>query len=104
MRGAGDVFIGERQERSVIRRHLEESTMAAHCQVTGAKPGFGHSISHSHRRTKRRFDPNIQKKRYWVPSLRRTVTLNLSAKGIKVIDARGIDAVVAEMIARGEKI
>ncbi|MFP3468119.1 50S ribosomal protein L28, partial [Leifsonia sp. SIMBA_070] len=48
--------------------------MAAYCQVTGAIPGFGHSISHSHRRNKRRFDPNIQKKRYWVPSLRRNVT------------------------------
>ena len=78
--------------------------MAAYCQVTGAQPGFGHTISHSHRRTKRRWNPNIQKKRYWVPSLRRNVTLNLSAKGIKVIDARGIDAVVNELIARGEKI
>ena len=78
--------------------------MAAVCQVTGAVPGFGHSISHSHRRNKRRFDPNDQKKTYWVPSLRRKVTLNVSAKGIKVIDARGIDAVVAEIIARGEKI
>ena len=78
--------------------------MAAVCQVTGAVPGFGHSISHSHRRNKRRFDPNVQKKTYWVPSLRRKVTLNGSAKGIKVIDARGIDAVVAEIIARGEKI
>ena len=78
--------------------------MAAVCQVTGAVPGFGHSISHSHRRNKRRFDPNVQKKTYWVPSLRRKVTLIVSAKGIKVIDARGIDAVVAEIIARGEKI
>lgn len=78
--------------------------MASVCQVTGAVPGFGHSISHSHRRNKRRFDPNVQKKTYWVPSLRRKVTLNVSAKGIKVIDARGIDAVVAEIIARGEKI
>ena len=78
--------------------------MAAVCQVTGAVPGFGHSISHSHRRNKRRFDPNVQKKTYWVPSLRRKVTLNVSAKGIKVIDARAIDAVVAEIIARGEKI
>ena len=78
--------------------------MAAVCQVTGAVPCFGHSISHSHRRNKRRFDPNVQKKTYWVPSLRRKVTLNVSAKGIKVIDARGIDAVVAEIIARGEKI
>ena len=55
-------------------------------------------------RDRRRFDPNVQKKTYWVPSLRRKVTLNVSAKGIKVIDARGIDAVVAEIIARGEKI
>ena len=78
--------------------------MAAVCQVTGAVPGFGHSISHSHRRNKRRFDPNVQKKTYWVPSLRRKGPLNVSAKGIKVIDARGIDAVVAEIIARGEKI
>ena len=78
--------------------------MAAVFQVTGAVHAFGHSISHSHRRNKRRFDPNVQKKTYWVPSLRRKVTLNVSAKGIKVIDARGIDAVVAEIIARGEKI
>ena len=78
--------------------------MAAVCQVTGAVPGFGHSISHSHRRNKRRFDPNVQKKTYWVPSLRRKVTLTVSAKGIKVIDVRGIDAVVADIIARGEKI
>ncbi|MDK6274794.1 50S ribosomal protein L28 [Pseudoglutamicibacter cumminsii] len=77
--------------------------MAQRCQVTGAVPGFGHSISHSHRRTKRRWDLNIQKKRYYVPSLGRTVTLNLSTKGIKTIDARGIEAVVAELKAKGEK-
>ncbi len=78
--------------------------MAANCQVTGAHPGFGNTISFSHRRNSRRFDPNIQKKKYWVPSLRRNVTLTLSAKGIKVIDARGIDAVVKDILARGEKI
>ena len=78
--------------------------MAATCQVTGAVPGFGHNVSHSKRRTKRRFNLNIQKKRYYVPSLRRSVTLTLSAKGIKVIDARGIDAVVNELIAKGVKL
>jgi large subunit ribosomal protein L28 len=83
---------------------LKERTMAATCQVTGAIPGFGHNISHSHRRTKRRFDPNVQKKTYFVPSLRRNVTLTLSAKGIKVIDARGIESVVKDLLARGEKI
>ena len=78
--------------------------MAAVCQVTGAVPGFGHNISHSHRRTKRRFDPNVQKKTYYVPSLRRNVTLNVSAKGIKVIDARGIEAVIKDIKSRGVKI
>ena len=78
--------------------------MAGVCQVTGAGPGFGNSISHSHRRTRRRFDVNIQKKSYFVPSLKRTVTLTVSAKGIKVIDARGIESVVKDILARGEKI
>ena len=78
--------------------------MAAVCQVTGAVPGFGHNISFSHRRTKRRFDPNVQRKTYYVPSLRRRVTLNVSAKGMKVIDVRGIDSVVGDILARGEKI
>ncbi|MFC0582930.1 50S ribosomal protein L28 [Micrococcoides hystricis] len=78
--------------------------MAGVCQVTGAGPGFGHSISHSHRRTKRRFNLNVQKKRYYVPSLKRNVTLNVSARGMKVIDVRGIDAVVAELQAKGVKL
>ena len=78
--------------------------MAAVCQVTGAVPGFGHNISHSHRRTKRRFDPNVQKKTYYVPSLGRKVTLNVSAKGIKVIDRDGIEAVVARLRRDGVRI
>lgn len=78
--------------------------MAAVCQVTGAGPGFGNTISHSHRRNRRRFDVNVQKKTYWVPSLKRNVTLTVSAKGIKVIDARGIESVVASIRARGEKV
>ncbi|HMO12478.1 MAG TPA: 50S ribosomal protein L28, partial [Actinotalea sp.] len=60
--------------------------MSARCQVLGTTPGFGHTVSHSHVRTKRRFDPNVQRKRYWVPSLGRHVRLTVSARGIKVID------------------
>ena len=74
--------------------------MARVCQVTGATPGFGNTISHSHRRSKRRFNVNVQKKTYWVPSLGRKVTLTVSARGIKTIDRRGIDAVVAAIIQR----
>jgi large subunit ribosomal protein L28 len=82
----------------------EGGKMAAYCQVTEKKPQFGHAVSHAQNKTKRRFNPNIQKKTYYVPSLKRNVTLQLSARGIKVIDVRGIEAVVAEILARGEKI
>ena len=78
--------------------------MSRVCVVTGARPGFGHRISHSHRRTKRRFDVNVQRKRYWVPSLRRYVRLTVSAKGIKTIDTRGIDAVVADLQRQGVRL
>ncbi len=78
--------------------------MSAVCQVLGTQPGFGHAISHSHVRTKRRFNPNIQRKRYWVPSLGRHMTLRVSARGIKTIDKVGIDVVVARILSRGEKV
>lgn len=76
--------------------------MSRTCQVTGAAPAFGNSVSHSHRRTRRRWNVNVQDKRYFVPSLGRHVTLRVSARGIKTIDRRGIDSVVAELTARGE--
>lgn len=78
--------------------------MSQRCQVTGAVPRFGKSVSPSHRRTSRRFDPDVQTKRYFVPSLGRTVRLRVSTRGMRTIDRRGIEAVVAEIRARGEKI
>ncbi|MCK8677899.1 MULTISPECIES: 50S ribosomal protein L28 [Streptomyces] len=78
--------------------------MSAHCQLTGAKPGFGNRISHSHRRTARRFDPNIQRKRYWLPSEGRHIRLTLSARGVKTVDAIGVEAAVRRIRARGGKV
>ena len=78
--------------------------MSAHCQVTGRKPSFGKSVSHSHRRTNRRWNPNIQRRRYYLPSEDRYVTLSDSTKGIKTIDRVGIEAVVARLRAQGERI
>ncbi len=78
--------------------------MSRTCQVTGARPAFGNNVSHSHRRTRRRWDVNVQAKRYWVPGLGRSVTLRVSARGIKTIDARGIDVVAAELIQAGAKL
>jgi large subunit ribosomal protein L28 len=78
--------------------------MSKICQVTGRKPSFGNTVSHSHRKTRRRWDPNIQKQRFWVPSERRWVTLTVSAKGIKTINRKGIESVLAGMRAAGQKV
>ena len=78
--------------------------MSARCQVTCAEPSFGNNVSHSNRRTRRRWNPNLQSHKYWVPSLGRTVTLRVSRKGLKIIDRRGIESVVAQIQARGEKV
>ncbi len=78
--------------------------MARHCMLTGAEAWYGKQVSHSHRRSSRRWDPNLQTKRYWVPSEGRHVRLRLSAKAIKTIDRIGIEAAVARIRARGERI
>lgn len=78
--------------------------MSGICQVTGRRPSFGNAISHSHRRTRRQWKPNVARKRYWVPSERRWLTLTVSTRGMKEIDKRGIDAVVADLRRRGEKL
>ncbi|MFF8097735.1 50S ribosomal protein L28 [Streptomyces sp. NPDC016675] len=78
--------------------------MSAHCMLTGARPGFGNRISHSHRRTSRRFDPNIQTKRYWLESESRHVRLRLSTKAIRTVDAIGVEAAVARIRARGVRV
>ncbi|MFE9750372.1 LSU ribosomal protein L28P [Saccharothrix saharensis] len=75
-----------------------------HCQVTGRKPGYGKQVSHSHRRTSRRWLPNTQRRRFWLPSENRHVVLTLSTKGIKTVDKRGIEAVVAELRRQGVKV
>ena len=81
-----------------------EPAMSRICQVTGKKPQFGKQLSHSHRRSSRRWDPNIQIKRYYLPSEKRWIRLRLSTKAIKTIDRRGIESVVAEMRRNGRKV
>jgi large subunit ribosomal protein L28 len=73
------------------------------CDVTGKHPSFGNQVSHSHRRTRRRWNPNVQRRRFFVPSEGRHVRLNVSTTGIKIIDRDGIEAVVARLRARGVK-
>lgn len=78
--------------------------MSRVCQVTGKKPMSGNNVSHAHNVSKRRFLPNLHRKRFWVPSEKRFVTLTVSARGIKTISKKGIDTVVRELRAKGQKI
>ena len=78
--------------------------MARVCQVTGKGPMSGNNVSHANNRTKRRFLPNLQRRRFWVEAENRWVSLRLSNAGLRTIDKNGIESVLAEMRARGEKI
>ncbi len=78
--------------------------MARICQVTGKKPLVGNTVSHANNKNKRRFLPNLQEHRFWVESEKRFVKLRVSANGMRTIDKKGIDAVLAEIRARGEKV
>ena len=78
--------------------------MSRVCQVTGKGPVTGNNVSHANNKTRRRFLPNLQHHRFWVESEKRFVRLRVAAKGMRVIDKRGIDVVLAELRARGEKV
>ncbi|GBO93663.1 50S ribosomal protein L28 [Mesosutterella multiformis] len=76
--------------------------MARVCQVTGKAPMVGHTVSHANNKTKRRFMPNLQYRRFWVESENRWVRLRLTTAGLRMVDKVGIDAVLADLRARGE--
>ncbi|MCE7885705.1 MAG: 50S ribosomal protein L28 [Actinobacteria bacterium ATB1] len=78
--------------------------MSKVCMVTGKRPLTGNRVSHADNKSKRRFEPNIQTKRFWVPSEKRWVRLKVSAKGIRVIDKVGIERVLADIRQRGVKV
>ena len=75
--------------------------MARVCQITGKKPQVGNNVSHANNKTKRRFLPNLQKKRFFIPEEDRWITLKLSTKAIKTINKNGITAVLKEAKAKG---
>jgi large subunit ribosomal protein L28 len=78
--------------------------MAKVCQVTGKRPTTGNNVSHAHNKTRRRFLPNLHSHRFWVESENRFVKLRVTASGMRLIDKKGIDSVLAEMRNRGEKV
>jgi large subunit ribosomal protein L28 len=76
--------------------------MARVCQVTGKKPMMGNNVSHANNKTRRRFLPNLQYRRFWVESEKRWVRLRVSNAGLRTIDKKGIEVVLAELRAAGE--
>ena len=74
--------------------------MAKVCQVTGKRPMSGNNVSHAHNKTRRRFAPNLHMHRFWVPSQQRFVRLRVSAAGLRVIDKKGIEAVLVDIAKR----
>ncbi len=78
--------------------------MARVCQVTGKRPVAGNNVSHAKNRTRRRFLPNLHHHRFWIESEKRFVSLRVSAKGMRIIDKKGIVQVLDDIRARGEKI
>ncbi len=78
--------------------------MSKVCDVTGKRPLVGHNVSHSNRHTKRRFEINLISKRFWLEDEKRWITLNVSARGMRTIDKRGLAAVLKDLRAQGKKI
>ena len=78
--------------------------MSRVCQVTGKRPVTGNNVSHANNKTRRRFLPNLHTHRIWVESEKRWVKLRVSRKGLRIIDKVGIDKVLEDLSARGEKV
>lgn len=78
--------------------------MSRVCMVTGKRPVAGNNVSHAHNKTRRRFLPNLHWHRFWVESENKFVRLRVTSKGMRIIDKKGIDAVLAEVRANGVKV
>ncbi len=78
--------------------------MAKVCMVTGKSPVAGNNVSHAHNKTRRRFIPNLHTHRFWVESENRFIKLRLTAKGMRIIDKKGIDVVLEDVRGRGIKV
>ena len=78
-----------------------QNTMSRICEITGKKAMVGNSVSHSNRKSKRRFNPNLQEKRFFVPEEKKWITLKVSTSAIKIINVRGICACIKEAREKG---
>jgi large subunit ribosomal protein L28 len=89
---------------SKLLKSLKVKRMSRVCEITGKKPAVGNRVSHANNKTRRRFLPNLHTQRFWVETERRWVTLRLTTSGMRTVEKRGIDKVVAELRAKGHKL
>src|SRR5581483_9706890 len=80
------------------------TVMSKVCQVTGKRPIVGNTVSHANNKRRRRFEPNLHTHRFWLEAEKRFVSLRVSTAGMRIIDKKGVEAIVAEIRARGEKV
>lgn len=78
--------------------------MSKVCQVTGKRPVAGNNVSHARNRTRRRFLPNLRTQRFWLPTEKRWVKLRVSSAGLRIIDKKGIEAVISELRLKGVRV
>ena len=78
--------------------------MSRVCDVTGKRPMFGNNVSHANNKSRRRFNINLQRKKFWLPDEKRFITLKLSTRGMRIIDKKGISKVFKDLKAKGIKI
>ena len=89
---------------TILKSNRKELYMSRMCDVTGKRPMYGNNVSHANNKSRRRFNINLQKKRFWLPDEKRYVTLNVSTQGMRLIDKKGITKVLKEMRSRGVKV
>ena len=77
--------------------------MSRVCEVTGKKVMYGNNVSHAHNKSRRKFSVNLQKKTFWVDILKKSITLTVSAKGLRIIDKKGINVVIRDLVSQGKK-
>ena len=78
--------------------------MSKVCQITGKKPMFGNNVSHANNKTRRKFNVNLQRKKFWLPEENRYITLRISMHGLRIINKKGITRVIKELRGNGRKI
>jgi large subunit ribosomal protein L28 len=96
--------LSARRARATLNKIRDLKPMSKVCQVTGKRPMSGNNVSHAHNKTRRRFLPNLQYKRFWLESEKRFVRLRVSHKGLRIIDKHGIEKVLADLRAQGQRI